>query len=86
MITALERQPYLMKREQKKAMEVFTESVISCDKKEAVAAELIIIIKLFSLAVADDDVFTEEFFEKKFLDTSLLKRKWGVQRILRDAP
>ena len=43
-------------------MEVFTESVISFDKKEALAAELIIIIKLFSLAVADDDVFTEEFF------------------------
>ena len=42
------------------------------------AGLLIIIIKLFSLAVADDDVFTEEFFEKKFLDTSLLKRKWGV--------
>ena len=34
MITALERQPYLMKREQKKAMEVFTESVISFDKKD----------------------------------------------------
>ena len=60
-------------------MEVFTESVISFDKKDLLAAELlIIIIKLFSLAVADDDVFTEEFFEKKFLDTSLLKRKWGV--------
>ena len=60
-------------------MEVFTESVISFDKKDRLAAELlIIIIKLFSLAVADDDVFTEEFFEKKFLDTSLLKRKWGV--------
>ena len=32
-------------------------------KKDRLAAELlIIIIKLFSLAVADDDVFTEEFF------------------------
>ena len=32
-------------------------------KKDLLAAELlIIIIKLFSLAVADDDVFTEEFF------------------------
>ena len=58
-------------------MEVFTESVISFDKKEALAAELIIIIKLFSLAVADDDVFTEEFFWEEIFGHFITEEKVG---------
>ena len=59
-------------------MEVFTESVISFDKKDLLAAELlIIIIKLFSLAVADDDVFTEEFFWEEIFGHFITEEKVG---------